>query len=136
MILDKPRAVPEQRGLSDKARAMHDRGRECANAPAVVRVAHVVIGCFGARANLRAYESATEAKHFIGRYIAFCNQQRPHSSLDARTPDAVYFNQPTDKAQNSRSHHITRADFGSKKPTLPLRPRLPLPLLPANAVVK
>ncbi len=43
---------------------------------------------------LRAYESAPEAKHFIGRYITFYNQQRPHSSLDARTPDAVYFNQP------------------------------------------
>ena len=47
---------------------------------------------------LRAYESATEAKHFIGRYVAFYNQQRPHSSLDGQTPDAAYFNQPTDKA--------------------------------------
>jgi putative transposase len=47
---------------------------------------------------LRAYESASEAKHFIGRYIAFYNQQRPHSSLDGRTPDAVYFNQPTAEA--------------------------------------
>lgn len=47
---------------------------------------------------LRAYESAPEAKGFIGRYITFYNQQRPHSSLDGRTPDAVYFNQPTEKA--------------------------------------
>ena len=47
---------------------------------------------------LRAYESATEAKHFIGRYVTFYNSRRPHSSLDARTPDAVYFNQPTEKA--------------------------------------
>jgi putative transposase len=47
---------------------------------------------------LRAYESAIEAKHFIGRYVTFYNQQRPHSSLDGRTPDAVYFNQPTEKA--------------------------------------
>ena len=47
---------------------------------------------------LRAYESASEAKHFIGRYISFYNQQRPHSSLDGRSPDSVYFNQPTTKA--------------------------------------
>jgi putative transposase len=47
---------------------------------------------------LRAYESASEAKHFVGRYITFYNQQRPHSSLDGRTPDAVYFIQPTREA--------------------------------------
>jgi putative transposase len=47
---------------------------------------------------LRAYESAAEAKHFIGRYISFYNQQRPHSSLDGRVPDAAYLNQPTAKA--------------------------------------
>jgi putative transposase len=47
---------------------------------------------------LRAYESASEAKHFISRYISFYNQQRPHSALDGRTPDAAYFNQPTAKA--------------------------------------
>jgi len=44
---------------------------------------------------LRAYESVSEAKYFIGRYIDFYNQERPHSSLDSRTPDAVYFKQPT-----------------------------------------
>jgi len=47
---------------------------------------------------LRAYETASEAKDFIGRYITFYNQRRPHSSLDGRTPDAVYFNEPTAKA--------------------------------------
>ena len=47
---------------------------------------------------LRAYESATEAKHFIGRYVSFYNGHRPHSSLDGRTPEAVYFSQPTEKA--------------------------------------
>ena len=47
---------------------------------------------------LRAYESAPEAKHFVGRYITFYNSQRPHSSLGGQTPDAVYFNQPTKKA--------------------------------------
>ena len=42
---------------------------------------------------LRADESAAEAKQFIGHYITFYNQQRPHSSLDGRTPEAVYFDQ-------------------------------------------
>ena len=41
---------------------------------------------------LRAYESVSEAKASIGRYIAFYNERRPHSALDARTPGAVYFN--------------------------------------------
>lgn len=47
---------------------------------------------------LRAYDSASEAKHFIGRYISFYNEQRPHSSLDGRTPSEVYFNKPLQKA--------------------------------------
>jgi len=41
---------------------------------------------------LRAYESVSEAKTSIARYIAFYNGQRPHSALGRRTPDAVYFN--------------------------------------------
>jgi putative transposase len=47
---------------------------------------------------LRAYESAGEAKHYIGRYVSFYNEHRPHSSLGGRTPAAVYFNQPTKRA--------------------------------------
>jgi putative transposase len=39
---------------------------------------------------LRAYESAPEAKHFIGRYITFYNSARPHSSHGGKTPDTVY----------------------------------------------
>lgn len=40
---------------------------------------------------LRAYETVSEAKASIGRYIAFYNQRRQHSALDGRTPDDVYF---------------------------------------------
>ncbi|WP_416194462.1 IS3 family transposase [Sphingomonas sp. 10B4] len=43
---------------------------------------------------LRAYGSVSEARASIGRYLAFYNGRRPHSSLDRRTPDTVYFNQP------------------------------------------
>lgn len=40
---------------------------------------------------LRAYGSAGEARASISRYLAFYNGKRPHSSLDARTPDQAYF---------------------------------------------
>ena len=40
---------------------------------------------------LHAYESVTEAREQLAGYFEFYNGQRPHSSLDARTPDAAYF---------------------------------------------
>jgi putative transposase len=44
---------------------------------------------------LKAYDSVAEARASIGRYLEFYNRKRPHSSLNARTPDHAYFNQPT-----------------------------------------
>ena len=43
---------------------------------------------------LRAYDSASEARTSIGRYLEFYNGRRPHMSLDRCTPDQAYFNQP------------------------------------------
>ena len=43
---------------------------------------------------LRAYETVSEARHSIGRYLDFYNGRRPHSSLDDSTPDQAYFNLP------------------------------------------
>jgi putative transposase len=40
---------------------------------------------------LRAYETVSEARASITRYLAFYNERRPHSSLDGRTPDEAYF---------------------------------------------
>jgi putative transposase len=40
---------------------------------------------------LRAYESVSEARASIGRYLNFYNGRRPHSSLDGTTPDKAYF---------------------------------------------
>src|SRR5450432_1956569 len=40
---------------------------------------------------LRAYETVSEARSSIGRYLDFYNARRPHSSLDDRTPDQAYF---------------------------------------------
>ena len=41
---------------------------------------------------LRAYETVSEARASIGRYLEFYNRRRPHSSLDRQTPDQAYFN--------------------------------------------
>ena len=39
---------------------------------------------------LRAYDSVSEARASLGRYLDFYNSQRPHSSLGARTPEQAY----------------------------------------------
>lgn len=40
---------------------------------------------------LHAYGSVSHAKTALGRYFDFYNSRRPHSSLDRKTPDQVYF---------------------------------------------
>jgi putative transposase len=40
---------------------------------------------------LRAYDSVSEARTSIRRYLDFYNRRRPHSSLDGTTPDHAYF---------------------------------------------
>lgn len=47
---------------------------------------------------LRAYISVSEARAGIGRYLRLHNNRRPHSSLDGKTPDQAYFNQPMPEA--------------------------------------
>ena len=47
---------------------------------------------------LRAYASVSEARASIGRYLGFYNSRRPHSSLDGKTPDQAYFNEPMPEA--------------------------------------
>jgi len=39
---------------------------------------------------LRAYETPAELKEGLKRYSQFYNRRRRHSSLERRTPDAVY----------------------------------------------
>ncbi len=41
---------------------------------------------------LKAYDTVSEARASIGRYLAFYNGRRPHSSLDRQTPDQAYLN--------------------------------------------
>jgi len=40
---------------------------------------------------LKAYQSVSEARDSIGRYIQLYNTLRPHSALDRQTPDEAYF---------------------------------------------
>jgi putative transposase len=48
---------------------------------------------------LHDYETVSEARTKIATYFEFYNRRRPHSSLDRRTPDDVYFvSQPLLKA--------------------------------------
>ena len=42
---------------------------------------------------LHAYDSVSEAKQKIAKYLDFYNRQRPHSTLDGQTPDSFYYNQ-------------------------------------------
>ena len=58
---------------------------------------------------LRAYDSVGEARASIGRYLDFYNRRRPHSSLDRRTPDEAYFDQP---AAERRQHEFRRRCWG------------------------
>ena len=53
---------------------------------------------------LRAYDSVGEARASLGRYLDFYNRKRPHSSLDARTPDDAYF----DHLPHARRRHEFR----------------------------
>ena len=41
---------------------------------------------------LRAYDSVSEARASIGRYLNLYNGRRPNSSLDGTTPDQAYCN--------------------------------------------
>jgi putative transposase len=40
---------------------------------------------------LRAYDSVSDARQSLGRYLDLYNRRRPHSSLDGRTPDQAYY---------------------------------------------
>src|SRR5206468_10525683 len=40
---------------------------------------------------LAAYDSVGEARASLSRYFTFYNTKRPHSSLDARTPECFYY---------------------------------------------
>ena len=46
---------------------------------------------------LNAFESGTEARTGIGRWVGYYNTDRPHSAFNGRTPDEVYATQETEE---------------------------------------
>jgi putative transposase len=47
---------------------------------------------------LRAYDTVSEARALLARYVEFYNARRPHSSIEDRTPDEAYFDMRALKA--------------------------------------
>jgi putative transposase len=43
---------------------------------------------------LRAYDSVSDARASLGRYLDFYNSRRPYSSLGARTPEQAHLDHP------------------------------------------
>ncbi|MBY0498931.1 MAG: integrase core domain-containing protein [Nitrosomonas sp.] len=43
---------------------------------------------------LHAYSSVNDAKRCLEKYFRLYNQERPHSSLDDKTPDEFFNNLP------------------------------------------
>jgi putative transposase len=41
--------------------------------------------------HLRAYETVSQAREGIGRYLSFYNAARPHQAHGGSTPDSAYF---------------------------------------------
>lgn len=41
---------------------------------------------------LHGYDTVSDARQALTRYFDFYNRRRPHSSLDGKTPDTLYFN--------------------------------------------
>ena len=46
---------------------------------------------------LNAFETGSEARNGIGRWIGYYNLDRPHSAFDGRTPDEVYATQASEE---------------------------------------
>jgi len=79
--------VPFSTPVSRQARALGitSLARQC-RGRAPLAIAHKYEEVY-----LRAYGAVSEARESIGRYFAFYNGKRPHSSLGAKTPDQMYF---------------------------------------------
>jgi len=60
---------------------------------------------------LHDYATVNEARQGIGNYIDFYNQERPHQSLNYRTPTEVYFD--IDIQNNETSRYLKHANLVS-----------------------
>ena len=55
---------------------------------------------------LRGYDSPKETRQGLTRYFGFYNDERPHQSLDYRTPAQVYFGQEKRRSQAPLSQEL------------------------------
>ncbi len=62
---------------------------------------------------------ASEAREGIGNYIDFYNQERPHQSLNYRTPAEVYFD--IDNQNNETSRYLKHGNLRALKNSFILR---------------
>lgn len=64
---------------------------------------------------LHAYDCVSSAREGMERYSRFYNQKRPHTALDGRTPDGVYFdNLPAlfkQRRQKTARLHLRNGNF-------------------------
>jgi Integrase core domain len=93
---DRTPSVNPQASGRKPARPYHVRGlsRSAARFARILTAIHTWesagLKCLALLDYLKAYDSVGEARASIGRYLDFFNRKRPHSSLDARTPDRAY----------------------------------------------
>ncbi len=69
---------------------------------------------------LRAYDSVSDARASLGRYLNFYNARRPHSSLGARTPERAYLDHMPQKAA-PRQRQDVRVNLQAIRLTEPKR---------------
>ena len=55
---------------------------------------------------LKDYQTVAEAVLSLGRYFVFYNKQRPHQSLDYRTPAEVYGARPATRPGGAAKHAV------------------------------
>jgi len=59
---------------------------------------------------INEYETVRDAKEGIGRYMSFYNHERPHQSLNYKTPAEVYFDE---KGQKISKRYLKQGELVS-----------------------
>ena len=69
---------------------------------------------------LKDYQTVAEAKLGLGRYFEFYNNERPHQSLDYRTPAEVYTGRTGDEeARPAEGRTVAGTPVALRAPSVP-----------------